>query len=341
MRVEYVTEGDDAGRWDTYVGARASTVTDLFAWRRVVLDAYGMASHYLLALDGDRVKGGLSLFEIRHPIFGHYLATAVFGNDGGLFYDSDAARDALTAEARALAGRLNVAHLVIRTRDTALDGFQADRHYRASVLDLEGTADAAMSRLPATTRNQVRRGMKEGFTVSTGPDQIAAFHNVFHEHMRDLGSPAHGMSFYEAIQRHLGDRAEFYVVRDGATLVAGALLFWVNGTAQNYHTVSLRRFNRRCPNYLLYRSMIEASYTRGMRTFDMGRSEAGSGQLKFKENWGTRAVELYYNYHLVRAKAMPRLSPSNPKYRMAIAVWSRLPVVVTRALGPRLISGLA
>ena len=341
MRVEYLSEGADAGRWDASVGARASAITDLYAWRRVVRDAYGMDSHYLLAKDGDRVTGALALFEIRHPIFGHYLATSVFGNDGGLFHDSDAARDALLGEARALAGRLNVSHLAIRTRGAVLDGFHVDRGYQASVLDLAGIADDALNRLPATTRNQVRRGMKEGFTVATGADQIGAFHDVFHEHMRDLGSPAHGMRFYEAVQRHVGDRAEFYVVRDGATLVAGALLFSVNATAQNYHTVSLRRFNRRCPNYLLYWRMMEASYARGLHTFDMGRSEAGSGQAKFKDNWGTRAVQLCYNYHLVRATSVPRLSPSNPKFRIAIAAWSRLPVFVTRALGPRLISGLA
>ncbi|MEK7402219.1 MAG: GNAT family N-acetyltransferase [Gemmatimonadota bacterium] len=340
MRVEYLNE-NDATRWEGYVGSRASAITDVFAWRLVVRDAYDIASHFTMAVDGDRVVGALALFEMRHPVFGHYLASAVFGNDGGLFHDTDAARDALVAEARALASRLDVAYLLIRTRGVALKEFHVDGHYRASVLDLAGDAETALNQLPATTRNQVRRGMKEGFTVSTGADQINAFHDVFHEHMRNLGSPAHGMAFYRAVQRHLGDRVEFYVVRDGATLVAGALLFWINGTAQNYHTVSLRRFNRRCPNYLLYWRMIEASYGRGLGAFDMGRSEDGSSQLKFKENWGTDAVALCYNYHLVRAKAPPALSPSNPRFRAAIAVWSRLPVFVTKAIGPRLISGLA
>lgn len=341
MRVDYMDAGADAQRWDSYAGTRASAITDLFAWRLVVRDAYGIASHFLLALDGERTVGALGLFEIRHPIFGHYLSSAVFGNDGGLFHDSDAARDALLTEARSLAARLNVAHLLIRTRGAALPGFHADQRYRASILDLAGTADDALNRLPATTRNQVRRGMKEGFTVSTGADQIDAFHAVFHKHMRDLGSPAHGRAFYDAIQRHVGDRAEFWVVRDGTTLVAGALLSWVNGTAMNLHTVSLRRFNKRCPNYLLYWSMIEASYKHGLKAFDMGRSEAGSSQLKFKENWGTRAEELTYNYQLVRATEIPSMSPRDPRFRAAIAVWSRLPVFVTRAIGPHIISGIA
>jgi FemAB-related protein (PEP-CTERM system-associated) len=341
VRIEYIDEAGDAARWDAYVGSRAASVTDLFAWRRVVRYAYDIGSHFLVAIDADRIVGALSLYEIKHPVFGHYLATAVFGTDGGLHFDSGTARDALVDEARALAKRLGVSYAVIRTRGVALAGFEVDGHYRSSVIALDGTPDAAMRKLPSTTRNQIRRGMKEGFTVTTGADQTDAFHEVFHEHMRDLGSPAHGRAFYYGIQRHLGDCAEFYVVRDGATLVAGALLFRVNGTAMNLHTVSLRRFNKRCPNYLLYWAMIEDSVKRGLHTFDMGRSDEGSSQLKFKENWGTRTVELSYNYLLVGAKEIPRMSPRDPKFRAAIAVWSRLPVFVTRTIGPSLISGIA
>jgi lipid II:glycine glycyltransferase (peptidoglycan interpeptide bridge formation enzyme) len=109
----------------------------------------------------------------------------------------------------------------------------------------------------------------------------------------------------------------------------------------NYHTVALHRYNPRCPNYLLYWRMIEMSYEYGCRRFDMARSEAGSSQLRFKENWGPRVIELRYNYFLVNGKALPRLDPANPRFRMAIRMWQRTPLVITRTLGPRLIAGLA
>src|SRR3972149_3481218 len=100
LRIEHLGEGEDALRWDGYVGSRTRTVTDLSTWRRVVRDAYGMRSHFLAAIAEDRIVGTLGLFEVSHPIFGHYLTTAVFGNDGGLLYDGPEARDALIAEAR-------------------------------------------------------------------------------------------------------------------------------------------------------------------------------------------------------------------------------------------------
>jgi serine/alanine adding enzyme len=340
MRVEHLTDADDA-RWDAYVEPRAAAATDLFAWRRVVRDAYGIESHFLAAMDADRIAGTLGLFEIRHPVFGHYFSTAIFGTDGGLLFDNDVARDALVAEARALAKRAGAGHVLIRARGVDVPGAEVDRRFVTAVVDLAGTPQPVFEQLDGKTRNQVRRGMREGFTVSNGRDQAPAFFDVFHRHMRDLGSPGHGMPFYEAILRHLSDRSEFFVVRDGPEVVGGALVFFVNGVASNYHTVSLREYNPRCANYLLYWRIIEHAIGRGCRQLDMGRSEADSSQLAFKRNWTDRIEPLGYNYLLERSRTIPRLDPRNPRYRLAIGAWRKLPLFVTRALGPRLISGIA
>src|SRR4051812_30052768 len=111
---------DDAERWNAYVGSRARSVTDLFEWRLVAREAYGIASHFLLAEDAGHAAGALALYEIKHPVFGHYLATALFATDGGLFFESNAARDALVAEARALADRLRASYVLIRSRGLPL-----------------------------------------------------------------------------------------------------------------------------------------------------------------------------------------------------------------------------
>ena len=240
-------------RWDDYVGQRTSTVTDLSAWRHVVRETYGIKSHFIAVEENDALIGALCLFEIKHPLFGHYLTTAAFATDGGLHYDSDIARDLLIEEAKRLADELQVDYLLVRTRGLQIEGFTQDQHYRTAVIDLQDGSDTVWEKtLGGKTRNQVRRGIKEGFTVHTGHDQMSDFHRVFHTHMRDLGSPAHSEGFYRNIIKFLGDYARFIVVRENESLVAGALLFEINGTAMNLHTVSLMKYNRRCPNYLLY-----------------------------------------------------------------------------------------
>src|ERR1051325_5882797 len=105
MRVESLGY-DYAERWKAFVGPRARSGPDLLEGRLAARDAYGIASHFLIAEDAGHAVGALALYEIKHPVFGHYLATALFATDGGLFFESNAAREALVAEARALADRL-------------------------------------------------------------------------------------------------------------------------------------------------------------------------------------------------------------------------------------------
>ncbi len=341
VRVARMESETEALQWDAYVLPRTASVTDLFAWRRVVEETYRHRAHYLAAFDGDRMVGTLGLFEIKHPIFGHYITTAVYTNDGGFHFDHDAARDALIRAAQRITEDSNGAYLAIRTRAAPVAGFEDDTQYLTARIDLGGGADAVWNRLPSKTRNQVRRGQKEGFTVSSGQGQIGAFFDVFHQHMRVLGSPAHGRAYYQAIQRHCGEFAEFVVVRDGAALVGGALMLHINGTATNYHAVSLREFNRRCPNYLLYWRLIETSCARGCTQFDMGRSRTDSSNIRFKENWNPDVVQLHYNYWLCRARKAPNLNPGNPAFRLQIAIWQRMPLFVTKIVGPRIIAGIA
>ena len=99
MRIAKLNDERDGERWDAYVAPRAWTITDLFAWRRVVHEAYGLRSHFLGAFRGAELVGVLGLFEVKHPLLGHYLATAPFGNDGGLHGDCPQAIELLAGEA--------------------------------------------------------------------------------------------------------------------------------------------------------------------------------------------------------------------------------------------------
>jgi hypothetical protein len=43
---------------------------------------------------------------------------------------------------------------------------------------------------------------------------------------------------------------------------------------------------------------------------------------------------LHYEYRLVRGKRVPELNPLNPKYRLAIKLWQRLPLSLANRIGP-------
>ena len=118
-------------------------------------------------------------------------------------------------------------------------------------------------------------------------------------------------------------------------LERGDTIFWINGRrilCQFDYDTAMREA-------AMYRGGLVNLTVRNVR-FDMGRSEAGSTNLKFKGKWGTREIVLNYNYYLKRGKGIPFLNPRNPRYRLAISMWKRLPLPVTRTLGPWFIRGI-
>jgi hypothetical protein len=49
---------------------------------------------------------------------------------------------------------------------------------------------------------------------------------------------------------------------------------------------------------------------------------------------------LPYAVLLVRGHRMPNLNPTNPRFKLAIQLWRRLPLGVTRVVGPRLVGNI-
>src|SRR5690606_32416541 len=93
-------------------------------------------------------------------------------------------------------------------------------------------------------------------------------------------------------------------------------------------------YRQQLVGYVLYWELIKDACEQGYRIFHLGRSSRDSGGEQFKRKWNAELVPLYWHYVLRTRTAIPSLNPSNPKYRLAINAWRKLPVPMTRTLGP-------
>jgi hypothetical protein len=84
----------------------------------------------------------------------------------------------------------------------------------------------------------------------------------------------------------------------------------------------------------MYWDVMRRACLRGITCFDFGRSKIGTGSFAFKKNWGFAPEALTYGYHLRRLAAVPEINPLNPKYRAFVALWKRLPLGVSKLVGP-------
>jgi len=134
---------------------------------------------------------------------------------------------------------------------------------------------------------------------------------------------------------------DLVVVKDRSDTVGGAIVFSFRETVEVPWVSCSRPHFDKCPNNLLYWEILRRACEQGFRLFDFGRSSPNSGAAVFKMRWGARAEQLYWHYILPEGAALPReTSSANPRFRLASALWKRMPRAVTNFLGPRLIAHL-
>ena len=155
--------------------------------------------------------------------------------------------------------------------------------------------------------------------------------------MRSNGTTVHARRWLAAILRAFPGESHLYFVEHQGETLAGALCLTFGGTLLPFYAGTHRDHRRRGVDDFLYWSLLRWGIDNGFHTFDFGRSKRGSGAWRFKSRWGMQEVPLGYQYHLVRARQMPDLSPRNARYQALIATWRRLPLLVTRLLGPPLV----
>ena len=322
--------------WDGLVErADGSTFCHLAGWGEILTDVLGheWVPLSVRAPDG-QLSGVLPLVRLRSRLLGDRLVSMPFLNYGGPVGAADARRRLVRA-AVAEAHRSDAAWLEIRAREAIDCGLSPGRSKVTVLLELPVDLETLWQEFRSTVRNRIRRARKEGMEVRVGADQLEPFYDVFARNMRDLGTPVLPRVFFERVASRFAGLVDFTAIWWRDRPVAGSCGFVWRDEFEITWVSSLREHNVRAPNMLLYWSLMERMSRRGVRLFNFGRCTPGGGTHRFKRNWGGADVPLQWKQWAGRAGA-GSASYDAPGYRAAAAVWRRLPVPVTRRLGPLL-----
>ncbi|MDY3560172.1 FemAB family PEP-CTERM system-associated protein [Gemmata sp. JC673] len=311
-------------------------------WLDVLRSSLGHEVYALEATASGRTVGFLPLACVDSVLFGRFLVSLPYLNTNGVIAPTADVRAELIARAAGLADELNVRHLELRheapvAHPALTASITSKVHMR---LALPSTPERLWKGFDTKVRNQIRKGEKGGFAVTWGGAEcLDGFYDVLAENMRDLGSPVYGIELFRTILQTFPGDAEICLVRSGATPVAAALLLHGWGVTEVPTASSLRDYNPSNVNMLMYHALLRRSVERGQRVFDFGRSTADGSTFKFKKQWGAVPHPAAWQYAVQRGE-VGEMRPDNPRYRLAIRLWQKLPVELTRAFGPRIVRGI-
>lgn len=326
--------------WDRYVERHPeATAYHRAAWTDIMAEVFGRPATRLAAVSGGEVVGILPLVHFTSPFFGRFATSMPFVNYGGIAADSPEIEAVLRSSAVDVTRQSGGSYLELRHARRVFDGTPCVTHKVAMILTLERSVEAQWAALDRKLRNQVRKAEKSGLTVRTGgAELLGPFHDVLAENMRDLGTPVHGRRFFERILTTFPDRTQLLSVWLDEAPIAASLVLWHRDRLEVPWASALRRYNPLCANVLLYWEMLKFGIEAGFHSFDFGRSTPHEGTFLFKQQWGAAPQQLYWEYWLADGVAFPDRSPKNVRFGSAISLWRRLPVAITRRIGPSIVA---
>lgn len=329
------------GAWNEFVGRRPEcALSHHLAWD-LVYAAYGMPTFRLAAWRGPTIVGVLPLAFQHSRLFGSQLTSLPWLDAAGLIADDDFARQSLLHAALETARQQRAPQLQLRQLDRVADWPHVREDKVLMRLALEVDSDALWKRFNPKVRNQVRKAEKSGLLVATGGAELLDdLYAVYSENMRDLGSPSHSRRLLRAVCEQFGPQARIHVARVEGQLAAAALTLHAATHVEIPWASSHRRFNALCVNHGMYWHMLSQACRDGAKWFYFGRSTLDSGTFHFKKQWGAEPVPLYW--HLFRTDGrIPDTAPPQEGHGKAVEIWTRLPVWLTRRVGPWLMAQLS
>ena len=331
---------DASSRWDDYVlSHRDATFFHRAGWRRVIEQAFGHRTHFMQATRDGNIVGVLPLAEINSRLFGHSLSSLPFCAYGGIVADDEAAAGALDEAAQALAIQLKVGAYECRNQVARHDDWPAKDLYVTFKKAIDPDVEANMTAIPRKQRAMVRKGIKAGLTSEIDAD-TTRFFEAYSTSVHRLGTPVFSRKFFRLLKDTFGDDCEVMTIVLDGQVISSVMSFYFRDEVLPYYGGGVDAARAVAGNDFMYWELMRRACERGLKVFDFGRSKRGTGSFDFKKNWGFEATPLHYEYFLVTDKYVPDINPLNPKFRLFIQAWKKMPLALANVIGPHIVKNL-
>lgn len=333
-------EAKDSARWDAFVEAcNEATFFHRAGWQAVIEQAFGHKTWFFFAeIDGE-IIGVLPLAEIKSRLFGHSLSSLPFCVYGGAAVIDERARSVLENAALDLAQTLGVGHIEFRNEENRSTNRLRNELYVTFKREIDADEEKNMLAIPRKQRAMVRKGIKFGLQSELDAD-TDRFFDAYSQSVHRLGTPVFSRRYFKLLQRTFGQQCEVMTITHEGKTVASVMSFYFRDTVLPYYGGGTDEARNLAANDFMYWELMRRASARGLKIFDFGRSKVGTGAYDFKKNWGFEPKALHYEYSLIRANAMPENNPLNPKYRLFIKMWQKMPISLANLLGPHIVKNL-
>lgn len=338
MKIELYN--NNAREWDEYVNKTShSNIYHKAGWKRIFEDFFEHKTFYLMAKEDGDIKGVLPLVLMKSRVFGKFIVSLPFHCIAGVCAEDENSARCLIDEAIQITKEEKTDYLELRNVEERIaDGLITENHKASFILDLTPGIDKLWQGFKKQIRNRIRKAEKNNFSIKFGHEYIKEFYDCYATHMRDIGLPVHNFVFFrKVLEVFPKEETQISIITHSGKTIASKFFMLCKDTVYLMCGASLKDEKELMPNYLLTWEVIKYAANAGYKYLDFGRSTINTGPYYFKQSWGGQLKPLYWQYHLNNGNKMPELNTDSRKFKIASSIWKKLPVSVTKFIGPRIV----
>lgn len=336
MIIEEYTGNDE--EWDNYVINKSnSSFYHLYDWRNIFESTIGHKTYYLVAREKGDITGVLPLVLIKSILFETYLISLPYLCEGGICSDSDHIAAELLKSAIDIVHETNATFLLLRQENEIhYSSLKGDDRKVTFILELASDPDPIFKIFDKQVRRRIRKAQQVGFQIDFGRHYYSDFYQIYARRMRDLGSPIQSARFYEDILNTFPNNVDIMAVSLDGRVVGTQFFIKYKDTIHMPFIASEREYFTANINHMIYWEIIKYGCLNGYRFCNFGRSTEGSSSYAFKEQWNAQIKSLPWQYYVKDGRGISGLNTGNSKFSLAIQLWKRMPVWLTKLIGPHL-----
>lgn len=309
-------------------------------WNRMMARVLHYKDFYLVARQDQEILGVLPLVQVRSRLFGNRMISQPLSNYGGPLTQSPEVREALYLRSVDLAKELHCESIEFRNETPIAHDLSCREGKMCMVLPLTVDPQELWKSFDPKVRNQVRKAEKSNIICTSGGlEHLDVFYDLYSLRMHQLGTPAYSKKIMAAILHAFPQDSRIFIVSLEDRPIGAGFICSYNQFVEIIWAATLVEFNSLCPNNLLYWKVMEHYCLAGAKTFDFGRCTVESNTYRFKKQWGSQPVPLFYQSWHAREK-FEDISLANASFQRKVEMWKRLPLWLARWAGPTISWGV-
>ncbi len=328
-----------ADQWDEYVrSAENGLPLHLSGWRQVMEDTYGYDTRYHMVRDGEQIRGVLPIFLVPSRLTGKRAMTL----PGGICADDEETAGLLLNKAWQTVGK-DIDRLLLQdSRQNWPGDWHTESQHVTWLVKLGESEEDLWKQLDGNMRRQVRKAGRNELKIEIRRDErlIEPFYDMFSRFTHQVGTPAFGISFLRNIAKTFPNGYNIALVWHEGQAIAGYFQLEMNNTVYGMWGAALPATLKLRPAYLAIWEIMADAIRHGFTHLDMGRSPADANASKFKGQWGGQSNPIYQtiimNEENEHSHSITNQVQSDGRLQLFMQIWPRLPLAMTRFLGPKL-----